>query len=614
LSAKVRVGQRFSKSRPKPVAPDPIEELIGEPNPGPPPFDSDPEPVHVREEQPAADNVNDAPAEEPPHYEHHRHNSDGHVHGDTGPKQGKTIAQWLYQNPPDQPNYLRVDKHITSDGKRHFYQHHWNGTQWIQGVKGTYAERKIPYWLPELRAALKANPDIEVQISEGEKDCDTLVRLGYVATTNPGGALSWTDDLTAWLRILGIRRAVIHEDNDEKGRQRTARLITALGGFIKLRIVRYPDVPEGEDVTWWVTEGGHTREELDERIKSAPAAVPEITILTKAEFLAGFVPPDYLIDGVLQRRFIYSFTGQTGHGKTAVALRIVQLVDSGGFLASHLIRRGKVAYLVGENPDDVRMRVIGDDAILGQSGYGGIKFIPGVFDIDRLLQKVESLGELDLIIIDTSAAYFLGQDENANPEMGTHARKLRQLISLPGGPCVLVLCHPIKHATDVSMLLPRGGGAFLAEMDGNLTGWKEDKLVTLHHSDKFRGAGFEPITFRLDPVRTPKLVDSRGRELPTVRAVALSKNEEAQEVAATQSEENELLIARHNGGDSMSIAELAEAAGWILANGDPHKSKVNRVLKRLDKAKLVRNERGKWDLTDKGEKLVRKLKKGNDDE
>jgi DNA polymerase len=616
LAAKVRNGQRFCKL--EPVAPDPIEELISEPTVGPPPFDLDPKHVHAREEpepeQAAADNVNDAPTGEPPHYEHHRHNSDGHVHGDTGPKRGNTIGQWFYQNPPDRPNYLRVDKHITSNGKRNFYQHHWNGTQWVLGVKDTYAERKIPYRLAELRAALKADPDMEVQLPEGEKDADTLARLGYVATTNPGGALSWTDDLTAWLRILGVRRAVIHEDSDEKGRQRTAKLIAALEGFIKLRVVRYPDVPQGEDVTWWVTEGGHTKEELAERIRAAPAAVPDIIILTKAEFLRGFVPPDYLVDGVLQRRFIYSFTGQTGHGKTAVALRIVQLVDCGGLLAGHLIRRGKVAYLVGENPDDVRMRVIGDDAILGQSGYGGIKFIPGVFDTDRLLQQVESLGELDLVIIDTSAAYFLGEDENANPEMGTHARKLRQLLMLPGGPCVLVLCHPIKHATDVSMLLPRGGGAFLAEMDGNLTGWKEDKLVTLHHSDKFRGAGFEPITFRLDPVRTPKLVDSRGRELPTVRAVALTDNEEAQEVASSQKDENELVLARHNGAGSMSIAELAEAMGWILGNGDPHKSKVARVLKRLEKAKLMKNERGKWDLTEKGEKLARKLKNASDDE
>jgi hypothetical protein len=39
---------------------------------------------------------------------------------------------------------------------------------------------------------------------------------------------------------------------------------------------------------------------------------------TSSEFVAKFVPPDYLLDGVLQRCFLYSFTGRMGSGKTAV--------------------------------------------------------------------------------------------------------------------------------------------------------------------------------------------------------------------------------------------------------------------------------------------------------
>ena len=233
-------------------------------------------------------------------------------------------------------------------------------------------------------------------------------------------------------------------------------------------------------------------------------AASKLPILNKADFLRGFIPPDYAIEGVLQRRFIYSLTGQTGHAKTAIALRIAKLMGARapGDLAGHPVERGRVAYLVGENPDDVRMRVIGDDAILGDGGDDDIIFIPGVFDTDALLQQVEALGVLTLVIVDTSAAYFLGDEENSNAEMGEHARKLRRLIELPGGPCVLVLCHPIKHASEPAQLLPRGGGAFLAEIDGNLTAWKEeDGLITLHHSDKFRGPGFEPITFRLDRIR-----------------------------------------------------------------------------------------------------------------
>jgi hypothetical protein len=122
------------------------------------------------------------------------HNSDGNVHGDSGAKHGRRTAQWFYPY-LDRSNYLRVDRHDGSERK--FYQYHWNGARWISGVKGTYAERKIPYRLPELKEALQTNPGIEVQICEGESDADALARLGFVVTTNPGGALSWTPELTA---------------------------------------------------------------------------------------------------------------------------------------------------------------------------------------------------------------------------------------------------------------------------------------------------------------------------------------------------------------------------------------------------------------------------------
>jgi hypothetical protein len=328
-----------------------------------------------------------------------------------------------------------------------------------------------------------------------------------------------------------------------------------------------------------------------------------IKIHTKKEFLSGFVPPDYLIEGMLQRRFIYSLTAPTGHAKTAIALRIAQLVDHGEPLAGHEVERGRVAYLVGENPDDVRMRVIGDDAFIGKSDLfeqSNIIFIPGVFDTDALLKQVEGLGKLDLIIIDTSAAYFLGEDENVNTDIGKHARKLRRLIELPGGPCVLVLCHPIKHATEVAQLIPRGGGAFLAEVDGNLTAWKDDRIVTLHHSSKFRGAGFEPITFRLDTIRVEELKDSKGRKIPTVRAVVISEEEEKNETAARRKDDDLVLATYFNGAEGQSLADVATALGWMNNKGELYRSRVQRALDRLKRDGLMRLHRDKWCLTDKG--------------
>lgn len=82
---------------------------------------------------------------------------------------------------------------------------------------------------------------------------------------------------------------------------------------------------------------------------------------------------------------------------------------------------------------------------------------------------------------------------------------------MPGQPCVIVACHPVKNAADDN-LIPRGGGAFLNEVNGNLTTAKSIAgPVELHWQGKFRGHEFAPILFTLPTVTHEQLKDSRGR-------------------------------------------------------------------------------------------------------
>ena len=97
----------------------------------------------------------------------------------------------------------------------------------------------------------------------------------------------------------------------------------------------------------------------DARAPEAEPAIPEgRLILSSGEFVCDFRPPDYLIDGVVQRQFLYSMTGMTGHGKTCVVVRIAIHAALGLPLAGHEIDKGKVLFFAGENPDDIRMRWI----------------------------------------------------------------------------------------------------------------------------------------------------------------------------------------------------------------------------------------------------------------
>ena len=112
-------------------------------------------------------------------------------------------------------------------------------------------------------------------------------------------------------------------------------------------------------------------------------------IQSSRDFVANFVPPDYLVDGILQRRFIYSLTAPTGAGKTAIALLLSAHVPLGRLIGERRVERGRVLYFAGENPDDIRMRWI---AMADNMGFNldeiDVHFIPGTFSIPRLMKRI----------------------------------------------------------------------------------------------------------------------------------------------------------------------------------------------------------------------------------
>src|SRR6478736_5586093 len=116
-----------------------------------------------------------------------------------------------------------------------------------------------------------------------------------------------------------------------------------------------------------------------------------ISILSSAQFVAGFVPPDYVLDGVLQRRFIYSFTGKTGSGKTSILLLVAAHAGLGKAIGDRQVEKGSVLYFAGENADDVRMRWI---ALAQQLGFDlediDVYFIPGTFKISQMQKRIRT--------------------------------------------------------------------------------------------------------------------------------------------------------------------------------------------------------------------------------
>ena len=338
-------------------------------------------------------------------------------------------------------------------------------------------------------------------------------------------------------------------------------------------------------------------------------------ILTLPQFLATLTPPDYLVDGLFKRGFLYSITAMTGAGKTAVALLLALAVADlqrrwkfGPFAVEH----GRVLYITRENPEEVKERLIGMAEKLGFKAEELIKtflVIDSVSDIakamGRIKAELEVFGDVALVILDTSAALFVGDDENSSIEMLKHAKTQRSLTKqLPGHPCVVALNHPIKNPTSPEQLLPRGGGGYLNEVDGNLTLWAhDDKLSDLHWTGKLRGPDFEKVTFHMQTITVLALRDAKGRLMPTVMARHVTDQDAAENESKSRFQENRLLAVIATKPEA-SIADLATACGWVTRDGAPYKSLIVRVIKRLIKAKLIAETGRGHTLTPAGKKAT----------
>jgi hypothetical protein len=339
-------------------------------------------------------------------------------------------------------------------------------------------------------------------------------------------------------------------------------------------------------------------------------------ILSGAEFVARHVPPVWLIDGIVQRSKLYACTSLTGHGKTAVWLFNACMIHAGRMIGQLDVFRSNVLFLAGENPADLEARMIGMAQAFNLSNKMLPYVLPGGFPLTEeeakaLKRDIADLGvPLALIVGDTASSFFPGDDENSNVQIGTYARTLRGFTNqCEGHPAVVVLSHPIKNASR-SNLLPRGGGAFLNELDGNLTLWSDSvgEVTELHWQGKIRGPDFSPFGYRLRSVPTG-LTDERDRPEMTIVAEPMSEEAVADHTKQTLANEDVMLRALRDHPD-WSYAQICRDTGWVSDDDKPEKWRVQRAIRTLADDKLIQQLRkgAPWTLTEKGEKA---LDKGN---
>ena len=192
-----------------------------------------------------------------------------------------TADEYIYRT-ADKKMHMRVVR----TAAKQFPTYHWENGAWVIGWPKTV----VPYKLPEL---LEAPGNRGVLICEGEKDCDTAVRHGFIATTSPGGAGKWRDELSQYFK--GRPEVCIVEDNDPPGARHTASIIKALTGVVpNIGVLRFPELKSGGDLTDYFDAGGtrpYLLGRIEQAMKAGVAQSAELDVYDAGDLLSGAAPP-----------------------------------------------------------------------------------------------------------------------------------------------------------------------------------------------------------------------------------------------------------------------------------------------------------------------------------
>ena len=150
-----------------------------------------------------------------------------------------------------------------------FRQRHLKNGEWIWNMD------RVKRVLYHLEIISKVQEET-VYLVEGEKDTDSLLSWGAIATTSPGGANAWKPEYADYLKGLKV---VIIPDKDQPGYQYALKAAESLEGKAKSVSVIILQGDTAKDVTDWLDQGGDI--ELLKNMEQDVKTLTSLTNLTK---------------------------------------------------------------------------------------------------------------------------------------------------------------------------------------------------------------------------------------------------------------------------------------------------------------------------------------------
>jgi hypothetical protein len=371
---------------------------------------------------------------------------------------------------------------------------------WVYNLDGV---QLLPYNLPALK------DEALVYIVEGEKDVETLARLGIAATCNPLGAGRWRPEFGQW---LSSKTAVILPDNDEAGRKHALTVAASIYETAKeVLIIGLPGLPPKGDVTDFVQAGGTIDDLIDLVGRAEPWTPPPSDAEAPFSRLRFTRLNELLREPTEDVSFIWEQTLPTGGfsicsakpkvGKSTLARNLAVAVARGESFLGRPTKKGKVLYLCleekrSEIANHFRKMGVDSDQILIYTGTTP----KDVLD-DLKLSVAEHVPVL--VVIDPLSRVLRVPDFN---DYGAMARGLEPLIDLAR----VSECHILALHHDSKM--DRSGG------DALLGSTALFGAVDCHIQLKKREGGRTLLTTQRYGDDIPETVIELNKETGTVSA------------------------------------------------------------------------------------------------
>ena len=354
-------------------------------------------------------------------------------------------------------------------------------------------------WKVSAPVPVRERPPKPERVITSSPDID---RLRQALAAIPNDDVPYDD----WFRIA----CGVHHATDGEGlevfREWSARSSKHDDDFLETRVWPYIQVERGGDVITadYILKAAERNGWQDPTIADDfdalpadpvdnPRKVNRFEFVQAASFSAG-KPPGWIIKNVLPRAELVVLYGESGAGKSFVALDLMGSIARGADWRGHKTTPGlRCGYIAAEGAAGFRNRLQAygshhgvELADMPLAIMAGAPNFAEKADILDLGQAMRSYGQLDVLVVDTLAQVTAGLNENSGEDMGRVIAHCKTLHAVTGATVVLVH-HSGKDASRGARGWSGIKGALDAELEVTRSG--NDRCVTISKMKDGTGEG-----------------------------------------------------------------------------------------------------------------------------